>query len=129
MQEHRCLTITRRRLPHWKLDGSVYFVTFRLLAGILTKDERGLVLDHLKSGDPSFYRLNAAVLMPDHVHVLIRPNEGVDLSRVMKGIKGVSARRLNELRRTRGTVWQDESHDRIMRNEEEFLQKLEYNGQ
>ena len=120
------LTITRRNLPHWKLEGSVYFVTFRLLRGKLTEPERAVVLEHLRSGDPQFYTLCAAVVMPDYVHLLIKPNPGFDLSRVMKGIKGVSARKLNEHRGTRGPIWQDESHDRIMRNEREFLQKLEY---
>jgi REP element-mobilizing transposase RayT len=45
----------------------------------------------------------------------------------MKGIKGASARRINELRGTsRQSVWQDESWDRIVRDDVEFWQKLEY---
>jgi hypothetical protein len=49
-----------------------------------------------------------------------------DLSKVMQGIKGTSSRRINELLHTSGQVWQNESYDRIIRNEEEYLEKLNY---
>ena len=117
---------TRRRLPHWKLDGSTYFVTFRLAGGELSEAERILILDHVKSGNGKFYLLIAAVVMPDHVHLLIQPTDDYDLSRICKGIKGVAARLLNQHRGTRGKVWQEESWDRIMRNQSELDEKLEY---
>ncbi len=48
----------------------------------------------------------------------------------MKGIKGVSAHRLNQQRRLTGchsaSVWQPESFDRIIRNESELLRILNY---
>lgn len=120
------LEITERRLPHWHLEGSVYFITFRLAQGDLTSTERAIVLQHIRSGHERFYVLYSAVVMPDHVHVIIKPNSGVDLSRIMKGMKGVSARLLNEARGTKGTIWQDESYDRIIRDDKEFIEKLEY---
>ena len=120
------LRIRRRNLPHWTLEGSTYFVTFRVEKGILTDDECQIVLDHLISNDGNFYILGAAVVMPDHVHIPIRSMEGYDLSRIMKGIKGASSRKINLHRGTTGTVWQDESWDRIVRNAEEFDEKLQY---
>ncbi|MDB5172822.1 MAG: Thiamine-phosphate pyrophosphorylase [Phycisphaerales bacterium] len=120
------LEIKRRRLPHWRLEGSAYFVTFRVASGVLNTSERASVLGHIKAGDAQFYRLFAAVVMPDHAHVLLRPNEGVELSRILKGIKGVSARLVNTSRNSHGSVWQDESWDRIMRDQAEFDEKLEY---
>jgi putative transposase len=125
MSEPR-LRIRRRNLPHWTLEGSTYFVTFRVAKGHLAENERRIVLDHIISGDGRFYIIGAAVVMPDHVHVLIRPLQGYDLSRIMKGIKGVSARKINASRGTKGTVWQDESWDRIVRDAEEFQEKLQY---
>ena len=125
MSEHS-LQKKRRTLPHWTLEGSVYFVTFRLAKGELSEAERAIVLEHLQSGDGRFYRLAAAVIMPDHVHLLIKPLPPYDLSRVMKGIKGVSARKINLHRDSTGTVWQEESWDRIMRDAEEFEEKLIY---
>ena len=112
------LRITRRRLPHWQAEGSIYFITFRLARGVLTADERRLVLDHIKSGNAQFYHLIAVVVMSDHVHALMTLSWGMELSRVVKGIKGVSARLLNQMRGTRGAVWQDEWWDRIVRSSE-----------
>jgi hypothetical protein len=44
------LTIKRRNLPHWTLENSIYFVTFRLLKGELTSQEQQLLLQHIRSG-------------------------------------------------------------------------------
>jgi REP element-mobilizing transposase RayT len=122
------LKVRRRNLPHWTLEGSTYFVTFRTKSGTLSIDERKLTIEHLCSGHGRFYQLAAAVVMPDHVHMLLYPLPGYDLSRIMKGIKGVSARKINQLRQTSGTIWQDESWDRIVRDAAEFDEKLQYVG-
>ncbi len=42
------LAITRRRLPHWTLPGSTYYVTFHLAVGELSPDERRIVLGHVR---------------------------------------------------------------------------------
>lgn len=120
------LTFTRRRLPHWILPGSTYFVTFRLATGSLAAEERQLVLEHVKTGHGRFYNLAAVVVMPDHVHVLLKPLEGFARWRIVKGIKGVTARLLNQRRSTSGRIWQAESWDRIVRDAAEFEEKLEY---
>lgn len=117
---------THRHLPHWTLNGSVYFFTFRLAAGELSLAERQIVLDHVKAGHGRFYNLAAATVMPDHVHLILRPNDEFTPSQIMKGIKGTSARLLNQHRNTTGSIWQDESWDRIIRNAEEYSEKLEY---
>lgn len=126
MTEEGKLKITRRRLPHWQVSGNVYYVTSCIMNGELSHDERRQILDHVVDGQGKFYTLYALIVMPDHIHVLLQPNEGYDLSRVMKGIKGVTARRINQQRQTRGSLWQDESHDRIMRNALEVHEKANY---
>jgi len=120
------LSKSRRRLPHWELGGATYFVTFRLLKGVLSDKECQIVLDHLIDGEGVFYNLPIAVVMPDHCHLLIRPKPSYDLPRVMRGIKGVSARLINHSRGTTGSIWQDESQDRIVRNEDEAIEKAQY---
>ena len=64
--------------------------------------------------------------MPDHVHIILKPNDGISFSRIMKGIKGVSARLVNKHRGKTGTVWLDESYDRIVRDQDEMDEKLRY---
>ncbi|HLA85155.1 MAG TPA: transposase [Thermoguttaceae bacterium] len=120
------LTVTQRHLPHWTLSGSVYYVTFHLASGELTETERQLVSDHVKSGHGRFYDLAAATVMPDHVHLILKPRDGFTLSRILKGIKGASARLLNQRRNATGRVWQEESWDRILRDPAEFDEKLQY---
>jgi putative transposase len=49
-----------------------------------------------------------------------------DLAEIMKGLKGASVRRINQLLGTHGSVWQDESYDRIIRDDQELEEKLLY---
>ena len=120
------LEIRRRNLPHWELAGATYFVTFQMNEGHLSAEEIVVVLEHIRQGDPAFYTLFAATVLPDHVHALLQPNNGISLPRVTKGMKGVSARLVNERRGRRGTFWRDESYDHIIRNEKELEKTIEY---
>ncbi len=101
-------------------------MTFCLRSGILTDNEQQWILQHIKNGHAQFYRLIGVCVMPDHVHVILSPNDNSTISDVMKGIKGVSSREINRLRGKHGALWQGESWDRILRDEEEFQEKLNY---
>jgi REP element-mobilizing transposase RayT len=108
------------------MEGSTYFITFRTKQGMLTVQEQKVMLRHIRMRDADCYALIAATVMPDHVHLLLTPRNGWRLSRIMKGIKGGSARVINLGRRSRGPVWQVESYDRIVRGHSEMAQILEY---
>jgi putative transposase len=120
------LKITRRRLPHWTLPGSTYYVTFCVADGTLSAEERRIVLTHVKEGHGRYYDLAAATVMPDHVHLILKPLGGYDLPRIVKGIKGVTARLVNARRGAKGRLWQEDCWDRILRDTTEFDQKLQY---
>jgi putative transposase len=120
------LKITRRHLPLWTIDDSIYFITFRASTTMFNEDECRIILEHIKEGNGAFYECFAAIVMPDHVHVLLQPNEGVTLSRIMHGLKGVSAHKINLYRHTKGKIWQSESYDRIVRDGNEFDIKINY---
>lgn len=64
--------------------------------------------------------------MPDHVHLLITPLPDKPLSKILQGIKGYSAWRLNGLSDRRGPFWQDESFDHLIRSEADWLDKHRY---
>jgi hypothetical protein len=69
--------------------------------------------------------------MPDHVHLMLTPltsddGRAVQLGEIIKGIKGVSARRINETRKRTGALWQDEYFDRILRHEKEMWETIDY---
>jgi REP element-mobilizing transposase RayT len=125
------LCINRRNLPHWQLPGSAYFITFRLKSGIISDDERKIVLDAIKHFHKIRYWVTATVVMPDHIHLMLKPvvsesNAEFSLSKILQGIKGFSAREINKTRGTKGALWQDESFDRIVRDYDECLEKWNY---
>jgi REP element-mobilizing transposase RayT len=113
------------------LPGSTYFITFRLKSGIISDDERKIVLDTIKHFHKIRYWVTATVVMPDHIHLMLKPvvlesNTEFSLSKILQGIKGFSAREINKSRGAKGALWQDESFDRIVRDYEECLEKWNY---
>ncbi|MBM4273016.1 MAG: hypothetical protein FJ134_00920 [Deltaproteobacteria bacterium] len=76
-------------------------------------------------------KVYAAVVMPDHVHVLAQPlkqEEGgvFDLGEILHSIKSFTSHKIQKQRGQKGSVWQDERYDRIVRDEVEFGGKWEY---
>ena len=120
------LKITKGKLPHWTQEDCVYFITFRSKSTQFSVEERKIILQHIIRGNGKYYKLIATVVMPDHVHILLTPETKFNLSRIMKGIKGVSARKINQLRQQKGSIWQAESYDRIIRDNDELIEKLQY---
>lgn len=120
------LKITHRHLPHWELEGSYYFVSFDCDRTTLSLTEILIVKNLIIDGHKKFYLLVATVVMPDHVHLVFSPLPGYSQSRILKGTKGKSARLINLHRGTTGSIWQAESYDRIIRDENELLEKLNY---
>ena len=57
--------------------------------------------NHLIEGDNKFYDLYAAIVMNNHAHVILKPFDDYTLSRIMKGVKGVSANKINNNRGTK----------------------------
>ena len=77
------------------------------------------------------FRLHAAVVMPDHVHLSMTPltdDGGVSfgLPEIIGGMKSASAHRINRLLGRRGPVWQTEYFDHVLRSDESARQKAEY---
>jgi putative DNA methylase len=125
------LFVTQRNLPHWQIDGSTYFVTFRTVNLELPPEARKLTLNACRHFDGQRYTLWAAVIMPDHVHLLLQPKEieagqWWSLSSLLHSIKSFTSKAINKLLTRKGSVWQDESFDRIVRDEKEFLEKWNY---
>jgi REP element-mobilizing transposase RayT len=65
------------------------------------------------------YVLHAFVVMPNHVHLLVTP--AVELSKLTKSLKSITAKRANAILALTGSpFWQEESYDHMVRNGEEF---------
>jgi putative transposase len=124
--------ISRRNLPHWQEPGRVYFITWRCQEGQnLSFPDRTITLEAIRYWDNIKWTVYTAVVLPDHVHILAQPlqkTEGgwFDLAEILHSIKRFSARKINQARGNKGSLWQDERYDRIVRDEAEFLEKWEY---
>ncbi|OGP55755.1 MAG: hypothetical protein A2V67_13550 [Deltaproteobacteria bacterium RBG_13_61_14] len=168
---------SRGRLYHAEAGGTIYFVTFKAKPGeSFNPAERAVILASCRHGHPDQWLLHGAVVMPDHVHMLLTPQpvnrfssapgsepdfrgagaprsepdfrgagaprsepdfrgagaltrqpRWISLSEIVKGIKSVTARKINHLRgRQRGSIWQDEYYDRSVRDQADFEVKLRY---
>jgi REP element-mobilizing transposase RayT len=122
----------RRKLPHYQKPGRALFVTFcKGNRDPFSPEARDLVLRHCLHDHERRFQLHAAVVMPDHVHLLLTPlldEKGWPhaLPSILKLLKGTSARSVNQLLGSCGPVWQEESLDHVPRSQESLGEKLEY---
>jgi REP element-mobilizing transposase RayT len=68
------------------------------------------------------------VIMPNHIHAIIRPLDDYELSDVLASIKSYVAHQVNQHLTRSGRLWQTESYDRIIRDEEHLFQVIQYIG-
>ena len=125
----------RRRLPHFQQTGRQYLITFVThKRWVLPDSARDLVLREVVAHHKQLFWLYTAVVMPDHVHVVLEPaidRRGITLSlaKILKQIKGASSRAINATLQRSEPVWQNESHDHEIRQTESLRQKCEYIAQ
>ena len=76
------------------------------------------------------YQLGCYVVMPNHVHAVVRPlqPEAHDAEDILGSWKKHSSRRINTVLGQTGELWQEETFDRIIRNEEHLWRTIQYIG-
>ena len=77
---------------------------------------------HLHAGHG--YELHAWCVMPNHVHVLLTPH--TPLVGILRRLKGASARAINLRLGRAGSLWQEETFDRQVRDAAGFDRILRY---
>ena len=78
------------------------------------------VQDELLKNHETTYKLLDWCVMPNHVHVMFRTLNETPMHHVLNDWKGASARKINELMCLSGKLWQRESYDRLVRDEEHY---------
>ncbi len=87
---------------------------------------RKIVSDAIAHFDTVRYLLISYVIMPNHVHVLLKLKTGYQLAEVMHSWKSFTAKAINHALNRTGTLWQPEYWDRLIRNERHFIAYLCY---
>jgi putative transposase len=124
--------IYRRNLPHWEIPGNAYFISFNTTSGYELSDEaKDITMDSIKFHKGKKYKLYACVLMPTHVHIILLPLEEsqgrfFSLAQIMHSIKSYSANKIQRTLGKNGNIWFDENYDRVIRDDNDFYEKMNY---
>ena len=123
----------RRQLPHLQRDYRPQFITFCThKKWRLPECARHIVLDCCVHDHDRTINLYVALVMPDHVHMIFTPlinqqaREIYCLASIMDAIKGASSHKINRALGRKGSVWQPESFDHVLRSSESLDAKIAY---
>jgi len=123
----------RRNLPHMQRDVTPHFITFNTkFRSVLPNWARDIVLNCCIHDHERRYRLRVAIIMPDHVHLILTPLTDESrctvgsLVEILKAIKSASAHAINRRSGIHDTIWQEESFDRVVRSSESLDAKVAY---
>lgn len=137
--------------PQAKLEipGATYFITFVTWQRLeLTPPARKIVLDCCLFFHQKRYRIYSVVIMPDHVHLLLKPfpkqsssNASIlladpcnqqssleywSIGNILHSIKSYSAKQIPTVMNHIGKVWQDGRYDRLIGERKEFENTWKY---
>jgi REP element-mobilizing transposase RayT len=120
-----------RYLPHIQKDNRALFISFATHHRWHLPDAaRDLALEACTHVHNRKCTLHGAVIMPDHVHLILTPladeNGSFSIPQIMHAIKSESAHRINKALNRRGKVWQDESFDHVLRGDESLASRAAY---
>jgi REP element-mobilizing transposase RayT len=123
-----------RVFPRELTSGEVFVAVDRLLDNARTgpmylsrPEIAGLMVDAIYNVQDRLrlYELHAYVVMANHVHLLITPS--VALPKITQCLKRFTAQKANAMLGLTGhCFWQDESYDRLVRNDFEFRRIEKY---
>lgn len=105
----RYLQLFNERVQHWLDAGHGSCVLRR-------PDATAIVRNALHHFDGRRYRLGSFAIAGNHVHVLVAPFSGIELTGVLHSWKSYTAKAINKALGRSGTFWQDESYDHLVRS-------------
>jgi len=118
------------RLKRTFTEGSFYHVTSRTNDKIRVFENklgRKIMLMVLSDAKAKFrFRLANFCIMPTHIHLLIEPGEGTNLSMIMQWIKTRSASRWNKIHGSTDHMWGHRYFSRVVKDPHEFEAIMDY---
>jgi REP element-mobilizing transposase RayT len=91
-----------------------------------SKEIAQMVQDSLLHFDGERYTLLAWCVMPNHVHVVLHPLKGFEVSGILHSWKSYSAKMANRMLRREGEFWQAEYYDHLIRDADDFRHTIRY---
>jgi REP element-mobilizing transposase RayT len=85
-----------------------------------------LVANALRHFDGTRYELFAWCVMPNHVHVVVKPLPGYELPQILHSWKSFTAKEANKRLNRTGEFWQPEPYDHLIRDEADFIHAVNY---
>jgi len=118
------------RPAHIYLDNFYYFITisaYQKKKLFDTDEKKGIIYSALKNAlRTSNFKLYGWVILPNHIHLLIKTCQGKFLPLFARKITGKSAIDLNKIDKQKGRkVWY-QYWDKGIRNKEDFIKHLNY---
>jgi putative transposase len=123
------------KLRHFDNEGTARFVTFgcyRKLPLLTDDTARRIFLEELEQARSKYaFRILGYVLMPEHLHLVLLPPDGMPLGLLIREIKSRSARRVFALEGiarpgVQRVFWQKRCYDHNCRTLESTIEKINY---
>ncbi|MCB4757755.1 MAG: transposase [Sulfurovum sp.] len=118
------------------LAGHSYYITMVThKRNPLLVDNIGLLRESFRESKRYFaYSIDAIVIMPDHIHMIITPEYVMDYPKIIKAIKYNFSRHFNveeeqsysRYKRKLKPIWQKRYYEHTIRDEKDYLRCLEY---
>jgi hypothetical protein len=109
-QEQQYAELGYRRTERWLDRGTGSCLLSR-------KDYREAVEYCLRFGDGQTYWLGDFIIVPNHLHALVRPLAGTPLKTIVSQWRSVSTHKVNDLSGRTGQLWQENPFDHIVRSQ------------
>ena len=128
-------------------NGYSYFLT------LVTHERKPILIEHIEDLRQAFvyskrnyeYKIDAIVVLPDHLHMIIRPKRADEYPKIISNIKrafvyrtvgrGVPTPKIKDpkielspskYKRKHAGIWQERYYEHTIRDEKDWLEKMEY---
>ncbi len=123
-------------------DGYSYYLT------MVTHRRKPLLIEHIDILRDAFrhskkryiYKIDAIVILPDHIHMILTPDISTDYPKIISSIKRYFVHHLDEeikakaktelsasqYDRNSSGIWQERYYEHTIRNEKDFIEKIKY---
>jgi putative transposase len=119
------------REPRDKEEGAIYAIGAKTNNNEMFFEEvpgsKELMLEYIQKAHEKFdFELINFSIMGNHVHLLIKPGEGEDISRIMQWLLGCFAQEFNRRNGRSGHFWGERFWSRIVTSDEDLENAFEY---